>query len=301
MARKYAPLHTSIWTNADFCSLPGHAQRVYLLAMSQANVSYAGVVPFTEKRWAAMAGDTTRGEINDAVNVLIDRGYVVLDDETEELWVRSFVKYNRILEQPQLKKSLLSAYDAVLSTGIQRAIYDALPDDVKAQVTSPTDPCPPPSPEGSSAGSYTGQGQGLDLDLNSDKNQEGEPSAPVSSRAHPLLAPGRPLSLSDELDQIVMVLIDEHGPDRVDAAVQQLLDDKRKFPWPNDARKALVAILGDPPAKDRPNVLDDAQRAQMAMAERGLDHVRELLNDPDVAQSPEERKRILERVKKGAA
>lgn len=83
---------------------------------------------------------------------------------------------------------------------------------------------------------------------------------------HPLLAPGRPPSLSTELDEIVMALVDLHGAAPVAAAVEQLLADRRRFPWPSDARKALEAILGEPPTETA--ALDATQAASRALMER---------------------------------
>lgn len=294
MARSYAPLLTSIWADRLFTALPADAQRVYLLAMSQPNVSYAGVVPFTEKRWASLAPDTTPGYIADAVNVLEDRGYVLLDDETEELWVRSFVKHNRIVEQPQLKKSLLRAVDDILSATIRTAVVASLPASLKEQVGSPVAACPPPSL------SASGSGQGLDLDPDQYRNRESEPAAdpvPVVSLDAPstalsLLAAGKRGSHGVEVESHVAALLAVHGFDAVDRAVATVAErlNGKPFAWPSDVRKALEAELG-PADAAKPHPLDDAQRAQLAEAEKGLDHVRAVTaqTEPD----PEARKAFL--------
>lgn len=299
MARTFTQLKSSIWSDRSFVALPAHAQRVYLLAKSQANVSWCGVVPFTEKRWASMAPDTTVGVICDAINVLVDRGYVVLDPETEELWVRSWVKHNGVMEQPNLRKAMRAAYETILSTGIKRAVYDSLPDEEKALVTTPPEDFPSPSetpPEPFRRPECVGQD--LDLDLHLHKHRESGVDPKPSG--HVLLAPGRPSSLSSELDQIVMVLVDLHGPDRVDAAVQRLVDEGRRFAWPKDARKALEAILG-PVVEAKPHPLDEAQRAQrMAMVDLASERPDWLGDD---GLTPEERRAANEarRAGRGAA
>jgi hypothetical protein len=63
-------------------------------------------------------------------------------------------------------------------------------------------------------------------------------------QTHALLAPGRPPSLSAEVDELVMALIEVRGVSPVEAAVQQLVDSRRRFQWPSDVRNALEAILG---------------------------------------------------------
>lgn len=88
----------------------------------------------------------------------------------------------------------------------------------------------------------------------------------TSPTGHPLLAPDRPPSLSTELDEVVMALVDLHGSTSVAAAVEQLVADRRRFPWPSDARKALEAILGEPPKEA--DALEATQAAGRAVMER---------------------------------
>ena len=127
MARKYAPILPEIWSDADFRALSADAQRVYLLAFSQPNITYAGVVPYTARRWARMCSDTTPDDIDKAIDELRsgERPFVVLDEETEELWVRSFVKNNEILRQPNLAKAMWASVPQILSPTI-RAAFDAM-------------------------------------------------------------------------------------------------------------------------------------------------------------------------------
>ena len=284
MTGRYTPLRSSIWADPDFVALTANAQRVYLLAISQPNISYAGVVPFTEKRWAGMASDTTRGSICDGVNELEDARFVLLDDETEELMVRSFVKHNKIFEQKQLHNALARAFDGVLSPGLQAAFLAEQPPEVvdylasrsaaaKALVGSlgagSPSPCQPPSPAG------TGLGQGLDLDPQPEPEEGDQASREVALGGHVLMAPGRDRSLSIELDGIVMVLADQYDTDRVAAAVADLERRGRRFMWPSDARKALVAVLGDPPTKSRePRVcFDESVEQQIARLSAQLELV----------------------------
>lgn len=141
MARSYAPLLTSTWADADFRALSGDAQRIYLLALSQPNMTYAGVVPYTSRRWARMASDTKPADIDEAVEELILRRFVVLDDETEELFVRSFVKHNGVLQQPQLRKAMVRAFGEILSPSIRAAFRAELPESARTLLA----PCPQPS------------------------------------------------------------------------------------------------------------------------------------------------------------
>jgi hypothetical protein len=163
----------------------------------------------------------------------------------------------------------------MLSPVLRWQFFSALDDDEKAQVSTPPEPCPQGDsnrartvPEGWRSGPVQEQ----DLDLNLQREQERHP-APVAgpSTSADLLAPGRDPSLLIELDGIVANLVDLHGSEKVEAAMQRLTDDRRRFPWPSDARKALEAILGVAPLEAKAHPLDEAQRAQRDMAERDQD------------------------------
>lgn len=94
MARSYANIFTAIWRDPDFRALDGEAQRVYLLLVTQPNISAAGVLPMTVGRWAALASDTTAGQIRNALQRLTARHFIVTDDETEEVFARSFIRHD---------------------------------------------------------------------------------------------------------------------------------------------------------------------------------------------------------------
>ena len=59
MARSYAKLLTSIWRNDDYLRLGAAAQRMYVLLLSQPDLSPVGVLTVAERRLADLAPDTT--------------------------------------------------------------------------------------------------------------------------------------------------------------------------------------------------------------------------------------------------
>jgi hypothetical protein len=132
MARSYAPLMTTIWSDEDFVALDPDAQRIYLLALSQPNITYCGVVAYTPKRWARMSAGSTVADVESAVQDLVVAGFVRLDDDTEELWVRSFVRHNGVLTQPQLAKSMARSFEDILSAELREAFLLELPEDLPA-------------------------------------------------------------------------------------------------------------------------------------------------------------------------
>lgn len=112
MARTFGPIYASIWKDPDFIALPGHAQRLYMLLVSQGDISSCGTLPITLRRWSRMAIDTPIDSISISISILVSEGFIVLDEDTEELIVRSFIKWDKGYKVP---KRLMAIKDAIRS------------------------------------------------------------------------------------------------------------------------------------------------------------------------------------------
>lgn len=126
MAREHARLMTRIWFDDDWRTLSTDAQRVYLLAISQQDMSYAGVVPYRPKRWASLSKRTTVARIRSAVAELEAGGYVVVDEDTEELLVRTFIRHDRVLAVPNVARAMVRAYRAIVSDHLRDRVLGEL-------------------------------------------------------------------------------------------------------------------------------------------------------------------------------
>lgn len=107
MARTHARILSSIWTDPDFIALSVEAQRMYLLLLSQDSLDNAGRLLLTVKRWAAGCQATSTGDAEKALAELDAARFVVVDYETEEVLIRSFIRNDGIVKQPQMMKSAL--------------------------------------------------------------------------------------------------------------------------------------------------------------------------------------------------
>lgn len=121
MARSHARIATSIWADADFARLRETEQRAYLLALSQPGVSYAGVVSFTLRRWEGLASDSTTTRLRKAFLALQERLYVLIDEQTEEMLLRTFLRYDGIMGNPNVAKASVAAYKSIHSPVIRGA------------------------------------------------------------------------------------------------------------------------------------------------------------------------------------
>jgi hypothetical protein len=137
MARDYAKLLCSAWTeDEDWRSRTGEAQRLYLLALSQPDVSYAGIVPYRPRRWATMSKDASMTKVRRGLAELEANGYVVVDADTEELLIRSFIRHDNPLKVPNMARAMVSAIRAILSYHLR--------DVVLSEIARLHDSTPPP-------------------------------------------------------------------------------------------------------------------------------------------------------------
>lgn len=162
--REYAQLYTRIWSDEDFRARSSEAQRLYILTLSQASLDYAGVTPLTVRRWANCSATTTVADVETALAELEEHRYVVIDRETEELLVRSYIRNDELWKQPRMLGLALREALEVQSPKLRTAIaaeLRRLPESARVDKGAPTvsgtadllsggapPPAPPPTPGG---------------------------------------------------------------------------------------------------------------------------------------------------------
>lgn len=122
MARNYAQISTAIWRNDDFRALSVPAQHMYLLLSTQADISAAGMLSLNVTRWSSRAKGITQDDIKAALSELQAHRFIVLDVHTEELLVRSFVRWDGGYNNPKRRPVVLRAAKEVESPLIRRAL-----------------------------------------------------------------------------------------------------------------------------------------------------------------------------------
>lgn len=126
MAREYASIRVKVWGDDDFRALPCDSQLLYFTLVTLPNLSYCGVTDWRPKKLAALAPDWTPRRVEDAARELWERLYVVLDEDTEEVLVRSFIRNDGLMKQPRMAVSMVAAYRAVGSRMLQGVIVHEL-------------------------------------------------------------------------------------------------------------------------------------------------------------------------------
>lgn len=126
MARTEARIRCAIWDDEDYCSLPFEAQWLYKAILSQKDLSLCGVVIWTAKRFAKLAPNLSANTVKKSLALLIERRYVVLDDDTDELGVRTFLRNDRVIDSPNLILAMSHDFGAIRSRVIRRLILEQL-------------------------------------------------------------------------------------------------------------------------------------------------------------------------------
>ena len=122
MARAHGRVLSSIWEDADFLALTQEQQRLYLFLISQPNLNHAGLLPLTLRRWARKAGGLTAANLDEHLAALASAQFIVLDDDTEELLIRSFVRNDGVWRMPKVMGAMVSGALEISSPTLRGAL-----------------------------------------------------------------------------------------------------------------------------------------------------------------------------------
>lgn len=126
MARDHARIHTSIWDDEDFLALTVAQQHAYFFLVSSLGLSRCGVITYIPARFDHLASDLTEAKIRRAVAGLRTSRFAVVDDRTQELLIRSYVRHDGVLDRVNMGKACGTAFEAVVSADLRAAIGDEL-------------------------------------------------------------------------------------------------------------------------------------------------------------------------------
>lgn len=122
MARSYANILTAIWRDDDFRALTVDEQHAYLMLATQPDISAAGVLSLNLVRWASRTKDYTVERLRAAIDGLEAHRFVVVDYDTEELLVRSFVRWDGGYTNSKRRFSIRDAAGQIESVALCRVL-----------------------------------------------------------------------------------------------------------------------------------------------------------------------------------
>lgn len=127
MARTEARLLVEIWNpGSDFTAMTSDEQWMYFLLLSQPDLAHDGVLALRERRWARCAQGVTVDQIRDRLAGLEKANKIVVDEDTEEVLVRSFVRGDKVYRQPNVLRAAADHLPLVASAKIRSSLYEEL-------------------------------------------------------------------------------------------------------------------------------------------------------------------------------
>ena len=137
MARDHARVMLSIWSDGDFKALAKDAQRMYLVLLTQPSLRYCGVLDYLPSRLARLATDETEDDVEKAVATLAETSHVIVDYETSEALIRTYIRHDGLLSSPNMVKAMLKDRSQVISDMLRIAIDNELSKAFQADPKAP--------------------------------------------------------------------------------------------------------------------------------------------------------------------
>ncbi len=126
MPRKYAQTNTSLSGDPKWRALNPLAQNLYLTLWNAPKLSYCGVHEWRPGRLASLSTGLTRGDMEIIAASLEARHFLVIDRDTEEALIRSWIQWDGLMKQPRMAVSCVMAYAEVSSNTLRQVLVHEL-------------------------------------------------------------------------------------------------------------------------------------------------------------------------------
>lgn len=122
MAKEYGQLRHDIWSDDDWLNLTVPAQHLYMVLLSDPTLNYCGVANWHVGRMAQRSAENGPQDTLRAASELSDSHFIVIDEMTEEVMIRSYLKHDPILKNPRLSVTMAKEYAVIGSRKIRAAL-----------------------------------------------------------------------------------------------------------------------------------------------------------------------------------
>ena len=119
---EYGKVFKRVWGDRDFKTLTGAEQLLYVKLISQSDISLAGVLTLAPVRWATQTAGMDVEEVNRDLAGLARRNYVLIDADTQEVLVRSYIRNDLGWKSPRTMIGIANAIGRILSPRLRVAI-----------------------------------------------------------------------------------------------------------------------------------------------------------------------------------
>lgn len=119
--KKHAEINLDIWGDDDWMDLTPPAQHLYFVLWTSPELSYCGCGPWHPGKIAAKARGWTAAAVEAAAVELSRELFLIVDTDTEEFDLRSWIKHDGIWRKPNMAVSMANAR-ANLASRILRGV-----------------------------------------------------------------------------------------------------------------------------------------------------------------------------------
>jgi hypothetical protein len=121
MAREFAQIKLSIWADDDWRDLSPDARYLYLTLLTSPTLTHCGTADWRPARLSAVNGQA-RDVIEDAGAEMVNSLHILIDEETEEVLIRSFIRNDGLMKQPKMAVAMASAHAGVASATLRGVV-----------------------------------------------------------------------------------------------------------------------------------------------------------------------------------
>jgi len=115
MPRDRANIRTDIWGDSDWRRLTFGAQWLYQHVLTHATLNAVGVVDWRPRRTLLVTQGLTMPVLREFTRELTESFFLVVDEEAEQALVRSYLRHDGVLTNPNMLKTVKRDYAAVTS------------------------------------------------------------------------------------------------------------------------------------------------------------------------------------------
>lgn len=126
MANAAGVLKESIWRDREFRALTRSAQATYAQLISQKELDRAGIQPLQIFKWAKGCDNFTTDDLMADLKVLEEHRFVFVDEDTDELFIRSYMRHCDVVRYPNILKNALRCAGMVASEKLRHELAKEL-------------------------------------------------------------------------------------------------------------------------------------------------------------------------------
>lgn len=123
---KFGKIYKSVWDDEDFRDLSMGAQNLYWMLSNSQQTSFAGVLLLAPGRFTGLAKDLTEAKFNKYLRELEAKNFVIVDKKTLEVIIRTFIKWDESLRNPNLSVAVGRAIENIFSKKLRAKLAEEL-------------------------------------------------------------------------------------------------------------------------------------------------------------------------------